>query len=837
MIFYQACFTRIGGQGTRDGWQIVNCSPELDERDLSFFSSDQNANITPPVFDPEDSQTKIVEEFVVNQNSAFLTKIKYDVGTDPLGRSISFAHSFVFGLNDYVHKPQDVLFIADSNFRFSVEMTKEIPSSLEMMEVLSLKECVEYVGLTKETYKKLMKCVYYILDSKSRENLHIICDCRPETIARIIMCILSAMPIEYRKRVTYSTYMSRDSAYKAIIFDRTDKAKGEYFFNLKTGANNVLSDVLIKKMSRYGFIDVIPEGYDTDMSPEFYFENLDIELKKFADRQPITLDLYRVAYEIMMATANGSESDAPQDYLKRLNNLLNVPIVHPYIDQQIQYALSDIMERGIKIPGLLEEKVNKRLSKTRNENLKSCGQQFIVDKMLAMSSKDAAQLLNKDYGDHDSDDYKNIEALLKNSEKGQEILDYAFVMSADSIVPDEEHIIKYYRDTMSIKDREIVHDTLCVLLKRFIDKNTVDKKPDSILDLCYRLMNGVGIDDEQERANLVQYAKQKYWDNYKLEHFEFTQEYLNAYVTNTILLPSHKKYIIVDELISLMNSFLDSRFDLLENLMEKYFSSLQSPLSFQLQKELEDKLLDECLRLKKVPNVVGRLDNWICLLHGFSQMKENPVKVLIDADITTFTNSFEWFCERSVLLSNEKYWNWFMDNIRAYKPEGKTEEHIISEAQKIMIRKKKAGFRPSNSGFGYQSGVRPSFVSANSPMQSNGQFSPFVSNNTGNSIPNSQFIQNNGIGVTPSPFVPLTGNDEKPANPVSANSDVGGATPSPFVQLTGNDEKLANPVFPNSDVGAVTSSPFVPLNSNNDAPVIPSFPNSEIEDEDNGGTE
>ncbi|WP_034447882.1 hypothetical protein [Butyrivibrio sp. AE2032] len=810
MDFKQACFTRIGGQGSGDGWQLVNCSPTLSDKDSSYFSSIQNANITPPVFDPEDSQTKIVEEFVVNQDSVFLTKIKYDVGTDPLGRSISFAHSYVFGLNDYAHKPQEVLFAADSNFHFSVDTTKEIPASLEMMEVLSLKECVENVGLTKETYKKLMRCVFYILDSKSRDILHIICDCKSETIARILMCILSAMPIEYRKRVTYSTYLSRDSAYKAIIFDRTDKAKGEYFFNIKTGANNVLSDILIKKMKRYGFIDVIPEGYDTDMSPEFYFENLDIELKKFVDRQPITLELYRVAYEIMMATANGNESDAPEDYLKRLNNLLNVPLVHPYIDQQIQYALSDIMERGIIIPKMLEEKVHKRLSETRNDNLKSCGQQFIVDKMLEMSSKDAAQMLNKEYGNN-KDEYKNIEELLKKNEKGQEILDYAFVLKADDVVPDEEHIIAFYRDTLSIKDRDIVCESLFVVLKRYIDKITSEKKkPGYILDVCYRLMSSVGIYDEQKRLSLVQYLKQKYWDNYNLEDFDFGQDYLNSYVIDAIMLPSHKKCIVVDDLFNMLESFLNYRIDILEKLMEKYFASHQSPLSFSQQKIIEEKLLNECLRLKGDRRVSGKIDNWICLLHGFTQMKENPIKVLMNAPIGSFTLSFDIACENSRLLSDEKYWNWFMDNIRTYKPEGKTEEHLINEVQKIMSRKKKGGVKPSNSNFGYQSGVRPSFVPANSPVQSNGQFYPFVPNNAGSGIPDNQLAQNNGLGeVIQSAFVPLTGNGEKPADPV----------------------------FPNSDVGVVSNSPFVPLKDNGDVPTIPNFPNSEIEDKDNGGTE
>ena len=597
MDFYQACFTRVGGQGEGDGWQLVNCSPDLSEKSLSFFSKAQNSNISRPVFDPEDQQTKTVAEFISDNNYVFYTKIKYDVGTDTLGRSISFAHSYAFKINDFIHNPQDVLFLNDSNFRFSIDETKIIPSTLEMKDIPALKECVESSGLTKNTYKTLMRCVCYILDGKSRDTLHIICDCDLETVQKLLFCIVRALPFEYRKRLSASTKLSRDSAYKTIVFDRKYNAGGEYFVNVSSGDNNVLSDILVKKMSRYGFIDVIPDGYE-DVSSDKFFEDLDAELRKFVGGQPVTLELYRVAYELMMATSTNSDSDAPEEYLKRLNNLLNVPLVHPYIDQQIQYALSDIMDHGIKMPKLLEDKVNKRLGVTRNADLKSCGKQFTVDKLLSMTPNDAAQMLNKDFSDHSSEDYKDIESLLKNTEKGREILDCAFVLNSETITPDEEHIVRFYRDTMSVKDRVLVAEALQKLMKRYIDRITVEKKnPNTIMEMCYRLMNEIGISDQQTRLDLNQYIKQKYWDNYDICDFEFENSYIISYIPDTIILPDHKNYEIINELLSIIEIFRQCDCAKLSTLLEKYFASTKSPLSFEKQKIIEEKLLKH-LRIK-----------------------------------------------------------------------------------------------------------------------------------------------------------------------------------------------------------------------------------------------
>ena len=221
MKYYQASFTRIGGQGVGDGWQTVNVSPDTPADVVSNFSRFQNSNVYEPEFDSEDSIKKIAMELHIDINNVFLTYIKYGL-QDQTGRPTMFANSLIFNTNDFVTNPMDILRIKSDNFKFDVENTKQLLTDIVFSNSLSLSDAIISLNLNRELYLSLMKSVFYTFDVKTKETLHIICNCTEDTIRNVMLCIYYALPYAFRRKLSYGTHSSQGSIPKMILFNRNN---------------------------------------------------------------------------------------------------------------------------------------------------------------------------------------------------------------------------------------------------------------------------------------------------------------------------------------------------------------------------------------------------------------------------------------------------------------------------------------------------------------------------------------------------------------------------------------------------------------------------------------
>ncbi|MCL1983367.1 MAG: hypothetical protein FWG53_09840 [Clostridiales bacterium] len=387
MKFHQASFTRVGGQGANDGWQTVNASQGATAGACSSFSRFQNGNVHEPDFDGEDMEQKTVTELLADGNYAFLTRIKYGLA-DQLGRPSMFASSFFVGINEFVRNPQGILRIKGENFRFDLESTKQAADEVLLADEVSPAEAAESIGLDYEKYLELARCVLYAQGAKTEASLHLICDCKEETVRNAMTCIYMAMPYAFRRKVSFSTYSVQRSVHKTIVFDRCMKNSDDLYFDLSTGENNVLTEAIAKRLKRYDFFDIAPKclkGADAALQSQ-YFLVIDHVLARLGNQLSTSLDLTKLAYDTACfeLTCDYLEKLNNEDLRRRLNELLSCGITqNALMDDQVNFALGEAVKRRIVLNDIVDEKLSRYLEEAAKGPLRDTASAYAAMKTMS----------------------------------------------------------------------------------------------------------------------------------------------------------------------------------------------------------------------------------------------------------------------------------------------------------------------------------------------------------------------------------------------------------------------------------------------------------------------
>ena len=653
MVHYQACFTRISGQDSGAGWQTVNVSPGLPQESVSAFSRFQNGNITPPSFDSEDATSQIVTELQNDGNFVFYTLIKCNAAADDKGRPIMFAHSFVFPLNEFVQTPQEVLGIKQSNFAFEVSQTVSPPPTLTRKNPFTLSEAVTSLSLTADSYATLVQCVFFILDGKAKNSLHIICDCAPDTIRGFMTCIYAALPYEFRKKITFSTYEFQSGAVKTIIFDRKIKNTGDYHIIPQTGENNVISDVVLKRWGKYEFMRFVPDNFTTTADHDQYFKHLEDTLSLFGSTHTTSLDLYKIACDLILDDQNKDFTIAPETLAKRLNEFLSAPINHPYIDQQIQLVLGDIIEYNVILNDVLSEKLCKKLEATRDQDLIDCGHVYNSEKISRMNVEDGAIYLFEGYKNRQSESFIQIRKLLDRDIKGRDILNYLYTNLIPSSIPkNEDSIISFYEETTSLFDKREIQNSLCQMCAAYFKTIINDKiNPRLLMLSVVELLEKV----LQERSDLIEKVKcsviQTYWDRFSYDTLLFDRQDVYSNVL-TPEIQKHSKVSRVNELLKVFRFFEMRDVDSFRKQVTSLFSSESTVFSGTERLLLAQKLKNTCLDNREIYGG-HELDVWLTVAFKLCN-KENPISFLITNHIQGMYHFEEAFQDSRLLMSERK---------------------------------------------------------------------------------------------------------------------------------------------------------------------------------------
>ena len=649
MAHYQVCFTRIGGQGSGAGWQAINASPGLPSEALASFSRFQNGNVYPPAFDQEDAGEQVVAELQTDGAFSFLTHIKYGL-KDETGRPTMFAHSFVFPINDFVRVPQEVLNIERSNFAFDAAQTAVFKEFLSKAKDVSLNDAITALGINSNTYLLLVQCIYFALDSKAKNALHIVCDCQLETIRNILVCIYSAIPYEFRKKITCATYESQNGAPKVIIFDRQIKSSNGYYFKLQNGENNVLSDIVLKRWEKYEFMKVAPLNPTGDIVG--YFAALENKLSLFGSAQTTSLDLYKIAHNLSLDDMNGSIEPTAEALSKRLNEFLSVPLNHPYIDQQIEIVLGEIIENHVVLNDVLSEKLCHKLEKTQDPNLVETGHMFNSEKISRMTVEEGGKYLYNAFRNRNADAFLKIRRLLDREQKGREILNYLYtVLVAEAMPKDKEHIIAFYEETVSLFDRVKIQERqykMCCEYFKSIITSTYD--PRLLMLETNDLLSKVFRDMSDYSASVKKLVRQTFWQRLSCEDLKVD----DAEYYEDVMLQGCPDCDIAIEILYVFCYFKSGDWKPFEKSLEDlFYADKGSRFSPKDRSVLIKKLQTACVQNKHIYGDT-EIDVWIIIAHLEIVEKRSPVRFLIDNRIRGFVSNFEEAYPKSVLLQNEK---------------------------------------------------------------------------------------------------------------------------------------------------------------------------------------
>ena len=331
MKYYKAEFTRVGGQGIKDGWQAVNISPDTPPEVIGRYSAHQNANTPPaPKFDSDDC-VQSVTELQTDSYNAYLSRIRYGLA-DSQGRPSMHSDSFIFELKQFCESPDEALKLLTDD--------SQQPHDFEVTPLL-------------------MKCVYSVLTSRAGRSLYVICDdyC-VQTIAGIMSAIYSALFPPFRKYVTFSTHTQNIP--KTIIFKRRITAETLNYIDLRTGETNVPT---LKKFDDYGFIDEVLQVPRVARSN--YFKSFESALQEYGCAESVDLSLYKLVWE-----TETIDSLTDFELLKKFNELLgiNVPNVR-LLHNQIVSVLVKLLQNKVHINDVLTAKIATLTSRTSHEVL------------------------------------------------------------------------------------------------------------------------------------------------------------------------------------------------------------------------------------------------------------------------------------------------------------------------------------------------------------------------------------------------------------------------------------------------------------------------------------
>ncbi len=689
MKYQQICYTRLNDivGGTQVGFTTFNSSPDIPEDVVEYFKGTQSGNQGEKW--PIDKGQAVVWQFVADEKSktVFNTRVLFDTALkddkDKDSRGTIFSHSFIFPMEDFIRDPQSVLNVDDSNYGFDRKSTETIPQELVRTETLSLEECVESLGMDSKSYSKLVYAVYKFLTDKANKPLHIICDNSNESIIRYMVCIYAALPFEFRKKITFqSSNIGRiHTINRTIIFENELSNYNDYYIEPVSSENNFMTTAVEKKISKYDFIKIVPENYASGQNFDELFKAIANKLALFDSAATTKLELYKIAYNLLLDDTNDGSVMTPEDLQDRLYELL-LSVDHPFIDRQIQFVLGDIIEYKFDLSDAIAEVLGRKLAVTEDRDLLECGYRYNFGRISRMDIDEGVKYLNDVYGDRTSEAFIQIRSLLNEDDKGKEILSrfYTKYVAAE-VVADRDNIIAFYDETKDLADRSKVvlsiENFVRVYLKAEVE---LTDDPKALLAEAEYILSQVLADQPDMCAKILEYVKLLYWNNLKFENISFAPD--SGY--EGVRLDNNKKCNIVFTLIDIFEYFKNSDIVSLAPVVNTFKPSElglgQSEYAVAIQK-----LHNECIAyINAYGDSNADMDRWILVSLPLVYIKKSPASFLIDNNIVSVCENFEEAYLNSAFLSSENNHELFKGWMEQYADAKLENSEIAAEILKTI---------------------------------------------------------------------------------------------------------------------------------------------------------
>ena len=334
---YQCCYTNLS-QDAMSGWQNVAVSGGLKKSVIDRCTQYQNINSPrmPQTLD-EDGNDLNLFEIIGEDRQMFIMRTKYGM-VDIRGRANCFSHAFIiryendFG-REFLSNPANFVSIEPGNFKDNANDAKlwdESYGSLKRIVIDPL-HALEAAGLTWESYRTLMQCVYYQLTSTKFKPLYIQYDGSFEQMASCLYCIYSGIPLYMRRLLHVSSCTANNDAGIHLIFSKHAADKPFYFITGQDDSTNLPTDEIAEIFDKEYYLSFALQT-KTFHGMNQFFKNLEIVADAFDDPSGMDRYILHLSYYFMKT----------MQYKKKLTNSEAKDLVE--VLKEVRIDDSDIAE-------------------------------------------------------------------------------------------------------------------------------------------------------------------------------------------------------------------------------------------------------------------------------------------------------------------------------------------------------------------------------------------------------------------------------------------------------------------------------------------------------------
>lgn len=450
--FYQACYTRLDGNTNASGWKTCNLSPDMRAEMQSFFESSEKVNeiIAAPI---------CLMKIFGNGTYTGISHIQY--GTkDNFGRPKFFSHGFVFEDSyEFLKDPNRILTVAPDNFRFTLEETANIPTSLMRTAAWTDESAIRRCGMTKNSYIQYMECVYAALFARTKMTIYVKTDGTDEMMKALLYLTYSALPYSLRPRISASD--SEKNAKNMMLVFTSEIPAGYKYVDPKTGANNIVDRAHERRLQENEFALCYVENFP--MLPENrtkYYATIEEYLRHMGDIRQSEMGALRLAFNMMTRTKNRSNEAIIGLLYDWLN--LNVPtndcIIQNYCEvlHMISERCKNVLNKEdyFAIPSEIEETLKDRLHQIASPLLEKAYLDYVLSLFTEYQRDDNESFLVLDKQKEDEVLFTKVCAKMYENAAFKDLLRrYYYKQTNELNATEYEQISKFYAEARYRDDR------------------------------------------------------------------------------------------------------------------------------------------------------------------------------------------------------------------------------------------------------------------------------------------------------------------------------------------------------------------------------------------------
>ncbi len=682
---YQIAFTRVNNVG----WKVVDPSPDIPKEVLNRFERSQNQNTISPKFNDGENANQVLTQLETDDKYVYLTKIKPNSGVDEHGRSIMFSQAFIFDRESFVNDIQSILLIKTSNFGLSLKESAGLKdeSSLERYNSVTLEQCISAlkIDINSNIYEMLVKSVINTVCSNTA-TLHIVCDCKETTVLLYMILIYYAVPLEFRRRISFSSReFPNNKQIKLVFCTEREESRSFKYFDTMTGENNCLTDWIINKYSEYGFLTKVTNAKPPQIN-DAYFRNLEKNLiKLYGNNVGRSTDL--VMYNSISDIVSGNF-----DVITALSNTLDFKTFSMETDLLISRYMETVVANidNQEISTTLLLKIGNRISNSGYEPLIESGVNIICHELNKQehSVEEAVRILSN-FPNRQSEAFKKMIEVLKKNNKGKNILLLLYEKIYKDLIESPkkltDKVINEYLSEITwmydcVKPEATRHfrsNVSNLIIKYYENAFSGDNDPENFVKLTKEVFN-VYNSNEFVRDYGKNLENIYYWETYNFDEISFSPSGMQKYLLyrkrfEEKQVSGIKQYDYALKAFQLYEEVIGNfpRMKEIEEYTDYLFKHEFEFVTDSSKKKLSGVLLDAARKAHNDRHIEAKkeychIDQWISMFPLIRIETSNPVKYLIFYDILALTSRFGREYPESKLLINPEIREQFISYLKSF---------------------------------------------------------------------------------------------------------------------------------------------------------------------------